>query len=592
MTQTAAPIVFETLETVMPDGVVLRADVARPAGSQETPVPVLLARCPYLGGWRPAFADAFGWRMDEPGQMARVIKLQAGVDLEEVVAAGFGVIVQACRGTDRSEGTFRFYTDEADDGVATRQAVADLPWCDGTVLTFGASYLSMTQFIAALVSTEHLVAMNTWVAPSTYDEDLMMRGGVLIEGPTYEWARHRVREGRMAGGLEDVPAELLPADVPGYTALLTRVGIRSAAEALASAHPVGVHVLDAVDHPLHDSHWESMSYPAQGLRRLGAQLPVLSVAGWYDLFLGGTLRNHELLSSGPTPAAGPHRLLIGPWTHINQTGDQPGRSFPHGGLENADATALHLDFWRAACGDADAAARLPELPVRVYIMGADRWLDLPAWPAPGARDSRWHLASEDDGVLLPPGQPAPSDPGSTTWVHDPAHPVPTAGGQVFMGMPDSSGPHDQRPVEARDDVVSFTTAPLGEPVTVLGPVRLRTWVSADATDAHLHAALTEVRPDGSSVLLTDGVLRLSARHGADRMDPLVPGKVVEVEVDMWATGIEVPAGGRLRLNLSGSCWPRYSVARPRGEEPVALSIHHDDAHPSHLVLPLIDPATA
>lgn len=589
MSQPTTPVLFESLQTVMPDGVVLRADVARPASSQDSPVPVLLARCPYLGGWRPAFAEAFGWPTDQPGQMARIIELQAGTSLEEVVAAGFGVVVQACRGTDRSEGTFRFYTDEADDGVATRRAVADLPWCDGRILTFGASYLTTTQFTAALASTEHLAAMTTWVAPSTYDDDLMMRGGVLEEGPGYDWARQRVRECRLHDGLEDVPPAVLPEAVPDFAAYLARVGVRAAAEALAQAHPAGAHVLDAVDHPLRDAYWESLTYPDQGLRDLGSQVPVLSVAGWYDLFLGGTLRNHELLSSGPAPAAGPHRLLIGPWTHINQTGDQPGRSFPHGGLEGASASTLHLDFWRAACGDADATARLPERPVRVYVMGADRWLDLAAWPPPEARDSAWHLASGDDGVLLPPEQPAPSGPGLSTWAHDPADPVPAVGGQVLMGPPEASGPHDQRPVEARDDVVSFTTAPLSGPVTVLGPVRLRAWVSADAEDAHLHAALTEVLPDGTSVLLTDGVLRLSARRGADRMDLLVPGEVVEVEVDMWATGVEVPAGHRLRLNLAGSCWPRYGVARPRGQEAVALSVHHDAAHPSHLILPLIDP---
>ena len=127
-----------------------------------------------------------------------------------------------------------------------------------------------------------------------------------------------------------------------------------------------------------------------------------------------------------------------------------------------------------------------------------------------------------------------------------------------------------------------------EPVTVLGPVRLRAWVSADAVDAHLHAALTEVLPDGASVLLTDGVLRLSARRGTDRRDPLPPGVAVEVEVDMWATGVHVPAGHRLRLDLAGSCWPRYAVADPAGGAPVRLTVLHDAEHPSELVLPLID----
>ena len=159
---------------------------------------------------------------------------------------------------------------------------------------------------------------------------------------------------------------------------------------------------------------------------------------------------------------------------------------------------------------------------------------------------------------------------------------------MLMSSPENSGPHDQHGVEARDDVAVFTGPPLTEPVTVLGPVRLRAWVSADAVDAHLHAALTEVLPDGTSVLLTDGVLRLSARRGTDRRDPLTPGEAVEVEVDMWATGVHVPAGHRLRLDLAGSCWPRYDVADPAGGAPVEIIVHHDAARPSALLLPLVD----
>nr|WP_250648999.1 MULTISPECIES: CocE/NonD family hydrolase [unclassified Actinomyces] len=176
--------------------------------------------------------------------------------------------------------------------------------------------------------------------------------------------------------------------------------------------------------------------------------------------------------------------------------------------------------------------------------------------------------------------------GSTAWVHDPRDPVPTDGGQVLMGPPEAAGPHDQRAVEAREEVVSFTSPVLTEPVTILGPVRLRAWVAARATDAHLHASLTEVMEDGTSTLLTDGVLRLSGRHGLDRRDPLTPGE--PVEVDMWATGLHVSAGHRLRLNLAVSSWPRYAVCDPDGGRGVEMRVLHDAEHPSTLLLPLVD----
>ena len=142
-------------------------------------------------------------------------------------------------------------------------------------------------------------------------------------------------------------------------------------------------------------------------------------------------------------------------------------------------------------------------------------------------------------------------------------------------------------MEARQDVVSFTTQALREPVTLLGPVRLRAWVSADAQDAHLHASLTEVLPDGTSTLLTDGVLRLSARRSTSRRDPLEGGHPEQVEVELWPTAVHLPAGHRLRVNLAGSCWPRYAVCDPEGGRTVEMTVWHDQDHPSALTAQVV-----
>ncbi|MBM6979975.1 MAG: CocE/NonD family hydrolase [Actinomyces succiniciruminis] len=608
----ASRAIHEVLELPMPDGTVLRGDVVRPA--DDGTYPVLLTRCPYFGAWRPMVSEVSGVDPATPGLMAGVLGMQANVSLDRAIAEGFAVVAQACRGTDISDGDFRFYFDEATDGTATRAALAALPWCDGRVLTFGNSYLTTTQFTAALAGTEHLAAMTVWVSPSTYDDDLAMRGGVLLEGPSYEWARQQVRTGLWRDGRPDAPQETLPEPVPAFTPYLERVGIAQAAQDLAMAHRAGGHVVDWVRHPLHDAYWERLVYPVDGLADLA--VPTLHVSGWYDLFQGGTLRNFTAMAAGAAARGRPGdvRLVVGPWTHLTFDGHLAGRDFPGGGTDDVGLGELSLDFWKAALGDEQAAARLPEDPVRVYVMGADRWIDLPAWPAPDAVEQAWRLGA--GGVLHAPGGEAERDdasaadatadaagmPGAggyevpdthatassaagwTAWVHDPAEPVPTAGGQMLMGPPENAGPHDQRSIEARDDVAVFTSAPLTEPVTLLGPVRLHAWVAADAVDAHLHAALTEVSPDGTSTLLTDGVLRLSARAGAERRDPLTPGEPVEVEVDMWSTGVHLPAGHRLRVDLAGSNWPRYSVADPAGGAPVTMRVLHDAARPSAVVV--------
>ena len=272
----ASHAVHEVLPLPMTDGTVLRADVVRP--DDDDAHPVLLARCPYLGQWRPMLAEAVGADPAAPGLMAAVLGMQTSVGLDRAIEEGFAVVVQACRGTDISGGRFRFHADEAADGVATREALATLPWCDGDVLTFGQSYLSTTQLTAALASTEHLAAMAPWVAPSTYDGDLAMRGGILLEGPSYEWARQQVRTGLAHDGKEDAPQDVLPEPVEAFTPYLERVGIASAARALALAHTAGAHVTDWVEHPLHDDYWESVSYPWEGLA--GLDVPALHVAGW------------------------------------------------------------------------------------------------------------------------------------------------------------------------------------------------------------------------------------------------------------------------------------------------------------------------
>lgn len=449
----ASRAVHEVLPIPMPDGTILRADVVRP--DDDDAHPVLLTRCPYFGSWRPMIAQDLGEDPAAPGLTAACLGMQTAVGLDRAVEEGFAVVAQACRGTDISDGDFRFHADEASDGVAARRALADLPWCDGRVITFGNSYLTTTQFTAALASTEHLAAMTAWVAPSTYDEDLAMRGGVLLTGTSYEWTRQQVRAGLVHDGQEDAPQELLPEPMEDFTPFLARVGMAEAARRLARAHTAGGHAADWVAHPLHDAYWESIAYPWRALAGLG--VPALHVAGWYDLFLGGTLRNYRAMADGPAGAG--QRLVIGPWTHLTFDGHLVGRSFPGGGTRESGLGELTVDFWRASLGDGEAAARLPRDPVRVYIMGAGRWVDLPAWPAPNAEETAWRLA--DGGALLAPDE-AEAAVGATSWIHDPADPVPAQGGQMLMSSPENSGPHDQRGVEARDDVAVFTGPPLTE----------------------------------------------------------------------------------------------------------------------------------
>jgi hypothetical protein len=351
--------------------------------------------------------------------------------------------------------------------------------------------------------------------------------------------------------------------------LLSQHTLPELAAVLATA-PEGAHVADWVAHPTYDNYWRLAEYPEPALRRL--TVPGFHLAGWYDLFLGGTLRNFTAMRRGP--ARDHQHLVIGPWIHIDQMRRIPvGHDFgPDSTLAGGGISQLQLDFWRQHGLGVPSA--LP--PVRLFVMGVDEWRDYAEWPVPGTQELDLYLS---DGMLAPNLTEASA---ATSIQHDPANPVPAVGGQILYGPPDFAGPHDQRPAEAHPGVVSFTTPPFAETFEVVGPVSLRCWVSADTTDADLHAVLTDVAPDGTSRILTDGALRLSRRQGLDRVSPLVPGEPVAVEIDMWATANAFLPGHALRLNLAGASFPRYVS----GGEPVTLQVHHGRAFPSHLVVQL------
>lgn len=540
--------IAELVEVPMTDGTVLRAHVARPASSDAAPVPVMLFRTPYLAGLRASALLDPEVDDDRPDVVPWLTVDSYGQRLEDLLAAGFAVAVQACRGTGESDGVFRWMVDEYTDGADTARWFAAQPWCAG-VLGGGASYVSATQFATALADPDALVALSPWVAPSDIAEDMGGRGGVRAFAPTVGWAVNRVTDAAAKAGQ---PA---PANLPA--ASLTALAPKEWAERLAT-HPQSAHATGwLTDAP---GAFDAGTYPADRLRSL--DVPAFHVAGWYDVFCGGSLRNYMLMRQGP--AREHQHLVIGPWHHADQQGRLPGPvDFgPDATLAGGGIDRLQFDFWRRHGQGADV-----ELPrVRLFVMGENAWRDVADWPVPDAVGVRFALGL---GTLSRDGERG----GVTTWRHDPGNPVPTTGGQILMGPPTDAGPHDQRPVEARNDVMSFSSPPLSEALVVVGPARARLWVSSDAATVDLHASLTDVAPDGYSRILTDGVLRIEVGDG----------QPVAVDLELWPTANAFLPGHRLRLNVAASNWPRY-VLNPQAQ---TVTLHHDAEHPSTLEVQVI-----
>jgi uncharacterized protein len=582
----------------LPDGTTLRADLWRPADGR--PAPVLLQRTPYDKGF--------------------ALVVQGGLDPARAVAAGFAVMVQDVRGRYASEGAFEPFAAEAADGAATIAWLAGQPFCDGRVATYGGSYAGATQLLAAAGGAPALRAMLPHVTTDEYHGGWMTEGGAFQLGFALPWARN------LAGGElerrrdrgEDVAAlqERLDAELadpwPAYRRLpLTDQPL------LAELAP---YYLDWLAHPGRDAYWNAIS----ARERLGAlAVPALHLGGWHDVFLGGTLATYEaLVARGATG----QRLVVGPWAHAGW-GDAVGEVIygPEASRYALDMTDLHLTFFDRALGrsagggraghgaetaraghdagtsrDGRGAARggggdAP--PVRIFVMGANRWRDEDAWPLVRARTRPLHLRA--DGRLT--WEPPAAGEGTRGYDYDPADPVPTGGGRTLMPGHEASialGQRDQRPIEARPDVLVYTTAPLERDLEVTGHVRLVLHAASSAPDTDWTAKLVDVQPDGRALGVADGILRARYRDGTDRERLLEPGRPERFVVEVGATSIVFARGHRIRLEVSSSNFPRFDrnpntggVIAEASESDLRIAhqtVFHDAARASQLELPVVE----
>jgi putative CocE/NonD family hydrolase len=238
---------------------------------------------------------------------------------------------------------------------------------------------------------------------------------------------------------------------------------------------------------------------------------------------------------------------------------------------------------------------LAEPPIKLFVMGANVWRDEHEWPLARAVETPYYLHA--DGLLSPE---RPGDEPPDRYAYDPASPVPTRGGAIHMAPEFPPGPQDQRPIEARDDVMVYTTPPLERDTEVTGPVRMHLWATSSAPDTDFVVRLTDVFPDERSYNLADGIIRARYRDCSRGAPPSLvePGRPYEYVIDLWATSNLFRAGHRLRVQITSSSFPRWdrnpNTGHPLGadaELQVAYQeILHDLAHPSRIVLPIVHAA--
>ena len=572
----------KNLQVAMRDGIKLATDVYRPTG--DAPLPVVMLRLPY--------------NKENP-----VLLFLSG-DILRVAQAGYAVVVQDCRGTFASEGEFNPYFQEAQDGADAIAWAAAQPWCSGVVGTMGASYYGATQWLAASEQAPALRAMAPFITTDQYYDRWTYQGGAFQLGFMLQWAASTFALGEVVRRLGQGRASMAQ-----FAAVIAGGdGVTAAYEHLPLSDVPGLeefapYYRDWLAHPSYDEYWRAAA-PCEHYEKISA--PALNFGGWYDLFLGGTLANYTgMQARGGSAAARKHqRLVIGPWVHGYNGGVYPERNFGLMAMDAvADVTAMQIrwfDHWLK--GEANGV--LDDKPVKLFIMGLDAWREEADWPLPDTRYEKWYLHSDGranslagDGRL---STSAPSAEDPDTYLYDPREPVRTCGGATFLPglfVAANAGPRDQRAIEARADVLCYTSAVLEEDLEVTGPVSLSLFVTSSAVDTDFTGKLVDVYPDGRAMILTDGILRARYRESLSAAKLMQPGSVYELHIDMIATANLFRAGHRIRLEVSSSNFPRFDrntnsggvIANETAADFVVATnrVWHDGSHPSHLVLPVI-----
>lgn len=539
------PIIRYNVMVPMRDGVRLSTDIHRPAKPGR--YPVILVRDLYQNGAEPAW-------------------LEAGRKWAE---RGYVFVHQDVHGRLDSEGMFYPYLSEATDGYDAQQWAGSQPWSNGKVGMLGASYLASTQWLSAHLRAPALKALAPMMTPFNYYQDVAYVGGALSLGSRIGWAT-------LVGGRTN--------QEPAYhwQRLVRHLPLNTLDRALGVELP---HWQDWIAHPSYDDYWRQVDVAA----RVGEiDVPAFNIGGWYDVFLKGTLTSFQSMRAGALSqvARDAQMLLIGPWKHTSRP------TALLGDLDFGPQSVLDLDAERAQwfgrqLQDAVAGDRVP---VRIFVMGENRWRSEQEWPLARTRYTKYYF--HRDGML---NTSKPTAATSTDrYVYHPNDPVPTLGGNLmFSATP--AGPFDQAPLDGRQDVLVFTSAPLDTDIEVTGPVSVTLYAASSAVDTDFTAKLLDVHPDGKAYNLLDGVIRARYRESFEQPTLLQPGRVYEYTIDLWATSNLFKKGHRLRVAVSSSNFPRFDRNPNTGHvfgvdaqmQPATQTIHHSRRYPSHITLPIV-----
>ncbi|MDO4997591.1 MAG: CocE/NonD family hydrolase, partial [Neisseria sp.] len=587
-------IAYHLLENVMVamrDGVRLATDVYLPAHCA-APFPVVIERTPYNKSAHSRSEICLDGHKVSRSEMAAAFAQR-----------GFATVFQDCRGRYRSEGEFIKYVREGEDGFDTYQWLLQQPWCNGNIGSMGLSYAAHTQLAAACLNPQGLRAMVLDSGGFHNAHQCGIRQGGAFELKQATWAYKQAKLSPEAAANPALKAALEQENIHEWFGKMPWTKGNSPIRHLPEYED---YLLTQWQAGEFDSYWQQLGIYAQGWYEQLPDIPVLLMSSWYDAYVPATLSNFQAFAADGRRA--PQRLIMGSWLHgdrnISHSGNvEFGEHSPFDGniAENwlecrlqwfeqhlkkpANNTPTHAE-------NTHATEQTPH-QVSLFVMGggdgsknADgrlqhggQWLHSNTYPLPNSRVQTLYLQA--DGGLR---EQVAAD-GTHTLVADPNRPVPTIGGAITSGAPVFvGGAFDQRetpefygadgsgkPLNARDDVLSFQTDVLTEDLIVAGEVRIQLWIASDAPDCDFTAKLIDVYPpsadypEGYAMNITDGIIRTRYRNSWAKSELLAAGEIVEVCIRPFETANLFQKGHRLRLDIAGSNFPHFDCNPNSGE---------------------------
>ena len=593
----------------MRDGVHLATDIYLPASSENMPLPVLLERTPYdkRGTNHADFSVANTAPLAKP-EIARIF-----------AARGYAFVLQDCRGRYASEGMFRKYLSEAEDGADTLAWIMRQPWCNGRVGTLGLSYGAHVQAALATLDPPGLAAMflDSGGFSSAYHSGIRQGGAYELKQLT--WALKLAQPAP-----EPMPA---PPRRAGLEAVDIRqwIGVdrwRPGHSPISEAPEYEDFIIEQWDADSFSDFWKQRGIYARGWYDDFADVPMVHMSSWYDPYALTAIENF----TGLFPRKrGPVKLIMGPWTHgkrsITWSGDVDfgagstldhlfgdyialrGRWFDHH-LKNEGPDPLPEAVYLFTMGGG-SGRRLPS----GRLDHGGHWRTASTWPLPDMCLTPFHL--HGDGILR---EQAPEAEGKLSFVHDPHHPVPTIGGAIASGAPVmEAGGFDQRegpaffgsrepyrPLAERSDILIFETPPLDEDVELTGQAVAELCISSTAIDTDITIKIVDVYPpsadypEGYALNIAHGILRMRFRESFETPEPMEPGKVYRVRIASFPMSNVFAAGHRIRVEIAGSNFPHFDINpnvdwRNPGLAAVAAenSVHLGGNQASQILLPVV-----